>query len=268
MEQLNILHISDLHVCKTYSDSLSSTLFGGGIQPADNLRYCLEKAIRPETDCIFVTGDIVHEGKEEDYRFVHDIFKEITDLPVYSVLGNHDNRRESQVLFERNGGVVGDYVHFIKGYRIILMDSSVDEKEQGEFSGEQLEWLENVLKEPSQNGSILLLHHPLIWPEKGLGMEQGEALKELLHQGDIIGIFCGHVHQNCIMNYGDIPQIAGDSLAFGLELNGGQISFVEQVGYSICEFQGKNPILSVYPVNKNRKEIFTMTAEQLMQSMQ
>ena len=56
-----------------------------------------------------------------------------------------------------------DYVEEMNGYRLIFLDTSVDFMHSGYLSDEQLDWLEETLKENSEAGSLLFMHHPLVW---------------------------------------------------------------------------------------------------------
>lgn len=76
----------------------------------------------------------------------------------------------------------------------------------GRVGQQQLDWLREVLADPTPAGSVVVLHHPPIsvteqWAAASL--QDPSALGDTLCGSDVRAVLCGHVH----------AQIAGSSAA-------------------------------------------------------
>jgi len=93
MSQLQILHISDLHIKEGQNFDRSRVL-----EPMlERIRQDMKQRIRPEI--VIVTGDIAFQGKEQEYAlaktFLDDLLKALglKDEQLFIVPGNHDVER-------------------------------------------------------------------------------------------------------------------------------------------------------------------------------
>ncbi|WP_375710474.1 metallophosphoesterase family protein, partial [Staphylococcus aureus] len=64
-----------------------------------------------------------------------------------------------------------------KGLRIITLDSAQDDHHEGKISELQMEQLRDYLAKPSEKGTLLLQHHPLVWEEEGISTEVPDGFK-------------------------------------------------------------------------------------------
>lgn len=237
MEKIRFAHLSDTHICKDYSGNQMKDLFEKSGSPAANLEKCLKELEKKQLDFVLISGDLVHEGTSEDYRFLNDMV--CSCMPrthVIYVLGNHDRKqafREGLEMEPAQSSLY--YVKEINGLRIIVLDSAVEGRESGNISEEQVEWLEGILKERAPKGSIITFHHPVEWEVKELGMQITNRMWNVLKNSDVLGIFCGHTHANSLNYLEHIPQITADSMAFGLGIEGQMLSFTDKTGYCLCE---------------------------------
>ena len=93
---MKFAHISDLHI-----DSCKQVIYG--VNPCKNL----EKALTiltgfEDLDAVFLSGDISNDGKEASYLQADAMLSGLS-VPVYCVLGNHDNRLVVERLESRKG---------------------------------------------------------------------------------------------------------------------------------------------------------------------
>ncbi|MFA9379704.1 MAG: metallophosphoesterase [Acetanaerobacterium sp.] len=233
---LRFAHLTDTHILRSYSASSLKEIIPRIIRPENKLKACL-KSIRGEAvDFVMVTGDLAHEGDREDYRYLRAMFdKELPGVPVVAALGNHD--RKDAFFRGYLGERARDAYYFqtnIQGLRVIVLDSSVAGQEEGELSQQQIDWFADVLRQPAERGSVLMLHHPIAWLEEKMSMQAPQGLIELLDHSDVRAVFCGHTHHNSCFMLGKVPQYAADSTAFGGVFWSEKVSFADTSGYSLA----------------------------------
>ncbi len=221
MKPFRFVHLSDLHFRKQYEDWGFQALLKRLPDPLENLVLCLEKEKAQGLDFVLLTGDLSHDGTKEDYSILRSTLNQTLEgIPWAALPGNHDDRAAFAALFpESEAGHGWDRTACTDGFRVILLDSGCGIS--GRLESAQLQWLKKVLSAPSERGSILALHHPLIPEQDGFGCMQADpCLAELIAQSDVIGIFCGHTHRNYTATFAGKPYFTADSLSFVLEESG------------------------------------------------
>ena len=235
MKQLSFIQLSDTHFRSDYKDDPLEIVFSGVNNPATNLVAVLQKIDFTEVDFIVITGDLVHDGCAEDYKNLKSLVEGNVPVgfPVYYCLGNHDDKKCFYKGFYdiENKSTSLDYVEEMNGYRLIFLDTSVDFMHSGYLSDEQLDWLEETLKENSEAGSLLFMHHPLVWKSEKT-TQASERLFDLLAKSDVISIHSGHLHFSGINYIGKIPQFSIESLAFGLEYTKEMVNYTNRNSYN------------------------------------
>jgi 3',5'-cyclic-AMP phosphodiesterase len=241
LNKLTFLHLTDTHISKNYQGSFLEKLQGPKGNPTDHLIKVLENidSLQQDLDFILITGDLVHEGNSEDYRYFKKIIQDhVKDIPVFTVLGNHDLSKaywegyegkqdcSDRLFYEKN----------INGYRLIVLDSSYDNSGVGIVDAQQLDWLKEVLKTPSKNGTIVSVHHPLDVGEvtDGHALSNSKEVLSIIEDSDVKAVVSGHIHQNRIKTFGSILLTAGDSTAFGLTVKSETAEFNDKTGFTFC----------------------------------
>lgn len=253
-EKIRIAHISDTHIRKSYSGNAMEKVFEAGSNPADTLQYLLQKVRESQVDCVVISGDIVHEGELEDYIYVRELVESIigNQAKVIYVCGNHDRKeafKEGLQINCESGDI--DYVEYVGNYRIVVLDSSVEGKENGAVSSKQELWLQEVLKEDYGMGTILTFHHPVVWDIPQMSMPVSPEFEQIIKNSDVFGILCGHTHSNNVRPWNGAVQYTADSTAFGMELYQEKIAFVEKVGLNYYEVE--NGFISAHTESINRQ---------------
>jgi 3',5'-cyclic AMP phosphodiesterase CpdA len=271
MNNLNFLHLTDTHILQNYKGSLLEKIDGPNGNPTDFLIKILEnvKSFTQKPDFILISGDLVHEGNVSDYAYFKQIIEDhLKDIPVYTALGNHDvtaaywegyeGRKDcsDQLFYEKD----------INAFRLIVLDSSHDHSGVGMIDAKQLDWLANVLKTPAENGSLVVVHHPL---EVGV-VNDGHALtnsKELLNiinDTDVIAVLSGHTHQNKVSSFGKILLSTADGTAFGASVSDESMQLNDRTGFSLCTVDENGlAVQSIrFPDNINTLLSFSMQALQ------
>ncbi|CRK81425.1 metallophosphoesterase family protein [Neobacillus massiliamazoniensis] len=241
MNKLNFVHITDTHILQEYKGSFLEKMVRPNSNPSDNLIKTLEnvKSLPHKPDFILISGDLVHEGKASDYEYFKQIIEDhVIDIPVYTVLGNHDVTAAYWEGFAGKANCTDQlfYETDINGYRLIVLDSSYDHSGVGMVDSEQLNWLANVLKTPAEKGSLVVVHHPLEAGEvnDGHALTNSKELLSIINDSDVIAVLSGHTHQNKISNIGDILLSTADSIAFGGNVSNESFQMNDRTGFSLC----------------------------------
>lgn len=169
-------------------------------------------------DRLVLTGDLAAHGERAVYEALR--AKLAPWLPkVHLVPGNHDNASLLKEVFEDRmlkGSPAANFLEDIKGVRLIGLDSSRPWRVSGMLGSRQLAWLSGVLD--TVTPSLLFLHHPPFrvgtwWLDKDR-LRDRDALGAMVRKGRVLGIFCGHVHQELEGRLGSVPVWTTPSTAY------------------------------------------------------
>lgn len=195
---LKLVIMSDIHIALR-------TEFKFGLDTAERL----EKAIKDvnsfydDADLCIFAGDIADTGLLESYQLFDEIRKNCSVKSVV-MMGNHDNREtylnyDKDAMVDENGFVQGSVD--IKGYKIIMIDSSEAGHVDGVLCEKRLAWLAGQLAnaKSAQTPVILILHHNanrLHMPVDTYSLSEPDNLADVLkHSGaQIAQIIAGHCH--------------------------------------------------------------------------
>jgi 3',5'-cyclic-AMP phosphodiesterase len=196
MTPLRLLHFTDLHL------AADETAVLRGIQPLATLRRTLAQARAHmeasgwTPDAIVVTGDVVHDDPGG-----YDLFRRefgVWGVPVCCIPGNHDDatalaQRLNQPPFITTGSLD------IRGWRLVLLDTSVPGQDGGYLAPGQLQMLARELATATDPVLVCLHHHPVPvasdWLDQiGLG-NATEFFRIIDAHRSARAILWGHVHQ-------------------------------------------------------------------------
>lgn len=215
MESIRFAHLSDTHV------SADACIHPAEYALPRDPNRALEEALRDlrhaDLDFITISGDLTHTGSMEDYTCLKRILKENDPgVPVLLALGNHDRQQPFRaVLLHEPSPARYYYATEIKGLRVIVLDSAAPGEKNGSLDDGQLDWLEQTLSVPSEQGSICILHHPVFWDHPPEALQNPDRLIRILNHSDVRSIFCGHLHINRTEYRNGFLQSIAESLAFG-----------------------------------------------------
>lgn len=192
LQAMRIIQLSDCHLLAD-----PTAPFYGAIPPGARLASVV-RAIPPGADLVLITGDLSEDGSADSYRQAEAGLRPL-HLPVYALPGNHDSA------VGMGAGLEGRPIWMLPmvieaGWRLLMLDSSVEGAVEGRFSPEQLESLErNLNAEPSMPTLLCLHHHPVPlqsrWVDQ-IGLHQPEAFWEVVDRHPSVrAILFGHGHQ-------------------------------------------------------------------------
>jgi Icc protein len=203
-----IAQISDTHLALDTSDA-DQRIRDFALTVADI------NALDPAPDAIVHTGDIVDNGKPDEYaQAVATLVR--ARAPVYVLAGNKDNRANLRAAFSARGYLSpeSDFIDYaVNDYpvRLIALDT-LSSSNKGDFCAERVRRLADLIYADTAKPIAVFTHHPpfevTVGPDR-LHFETREIMfglrQALQHSGRVVACFSGHVHRAADGHVGDIP---------------------------------------------------------------
>jgi 3',5'-cyclic-AMP phosphodiesterase len=173
-------------------------------------------ALDPAPDVIVHTGDVVHNGRQDEYaQAVTTLAK--ASAPVYVLAGNKDNRVNLRAAFAAGGYFRhdSDFIDYaIEDYpvRLIALDTLSSISNRGDFCAERISRLTDLIDAETTKPIAVFAHHPpfevTVGPDS-INFETPEVMSRLCralqHSGRVVAVFSGHVHRGAEGYVGSIP---------------------------------------------------------------
>ena len=179
---VTIAHISDPHV-------------GSQFFVPNLMNRVIAELNEMHPDVVVVSGDLTAEGYRQEYKnWV--AYAERIQAPILTVPGNHDSRNVGYLHFE---DLIGSrmWSHDVEGVRIVGVDSSEPDLNEGKVGRVHYDWIRRQFEEPAQLKVFVLHHHLLPIPgtgrERSTVMDAGDLLEVLIHAGVQV-VLSGHKH--------------------------------------------------------------------------
>jgi 3',5'-cyclic AMP phosphodiesterase CpdA len=226
---VRILHLSDCHLPR--QEGVDAQRLDARAILAGLLRDCAEA---DGLDLVVISGDVADDGSQEGYAAALSQIGEFArdrGIPQAFCVGNHDNRDSFAAVlgsghFDHKGQPSGTLagladglraaVSEVGGYRIITLDSLVPGQTHGHLSPDQLAWLHDLLSRPAPAGSVVILHHPPITPDReplrSANLRNAADLEAALDGSDVRAVLCGHFHSQLAGRLGEVPVWAGPGI--------------------------------------------------------
>ena len=184
-------------------------------------------ALDPAPDVIVHTGDIVHNGRPDEYAQAAAILARAR-RPVYVLPGNKDDRTNLRAAFAADGYLDADsrFIDYaVEDYpvRLIAVDTLNTHSNKGDFCTERAERLIRVIDADTTKPIAVFAHHPPFEVQVGpdpINFETPEMMERLRltvrHSGRVIAVVSGHVHRGTSGRVGGIPATVMPSIATAL----------------------------------------------------
>ncbi len=173
-------------------------------------------ALDPAPDVIVHTGDIVHNGRQDEYAQAVAILA-TADAPVYVLAGNKDSRANLHAAFLACGYLAPDseFIDYaVEDFpvRLIVVDTLNAGSNKGDFCPERARRLIGLIDAEPTKPIAIFAHHPPFAVPVGpdpLNFETPEMMARLRqavqHSGRVVASFSGHVHRAATGHVGNIP---------------------------------------------------------------
>jgi 3',5'-cyclic AMP phosphodiesterase CpdA len=215
-----IAHISDTHIALDIPDA--EQRLGEFERTIADIN-----TLDPQPDVVVHAGDIVHNGRPDEYARAADILVK-TRAPVYVLPGNKDDRTNLRAAFSRDGYLTpgSDFIDYvIEDYpvRLIVLDTLLTTSNKGDFSRERIENLTRWIDAETTKPIAVFLHHPPFSVSVGpvpINFVNPEIMNEvgaaLQRSERVAGVFSGHVHRAVRGHIGSIPGVVVPCIATAL----------------------------------------------------
>ena len=226
-QPLKFAHISDIHLSDKGADtsykllSHSKELFKDEIEQINSVK---------DVDFVMITGDLIDKPRKNLLEDACDMLNKLKS-PWYFTFGNHDaavgtafkKDKYFDYLKKRNKSIKSDTFYYSfepkKGYRIIVLDASVDNKitANGTLPQVQLDWLDNELKQAKDKNELplIFLHFPLKEPFPSFHhrITNAQEFSNILSKYKMpMAVFSGHYHAAKIYKDNNILHVSTPSL--------------------------------------------------------
>lgn len=206
------------------------------------------ETLDPAPDVIVHTGDIVQNGRPDEYAAAAEILARAR-APVFVMAGNKDDRANLRTAFAA-GGYLSDTSEFIDyaveryPFRLLMLDTVNPESKKGDFCAKRLARLGAMLAQDPAKPVVAFTHHPpfevLVGPERfhfdDLGVMR--RLADLLQRpGRVAALISGHVHRPTTGRVGAIPAVVMPSVATGLRYGDYPASMTDRALYFVHRFR-------------------------------
>ncbi len=212
-----IAQISDTHIALDTPDA--------DLRISDFERTLADiNALDPAPDVIVHTGDIVHNGRPDEYAKAAAILAH-AQRPVYVLAGNKDDRANLRAAFAGGGyldpdsGFI-DYAVEDFPVRLIAVDTLNTHSNKGDFCAERAKRLIGMIEADTAKPIAVFAHHPPFEVPVGpdaVNFETPEMMQRLRravqHSERVVAVISGHVHRGTAGCVGSIPATVMPSIA-------------------------------------------------------
>jgi Icc protein len=205
--KFKVVQISDCHV------SADPDAIYRGINPRTAFEQVLPAVIDWKPDLILLTGDLAEDASDEAYAYLATHLAKL-DSPILTLPGNHDYAARQNHHFVSTA-VDEPLVFEASHWRVILLNSAVENQIAGSLSDNQLEQLERELSANDKPTLVALHHQPLPvgspWIDRYPLLEPEKLYSCLENEGNVQAVVWGHIHQEFSEERGDISLLGSPS---------------------------------------------------------
>ncbi len=192
-----MIHVAQLTDTHLFADP-NGELYG--INTRDSLQAVIAQVqlTLPKIDLLLITGDLVHDETEQGYQALRECVDTL-GTPAFYLPGNHDDPVIMQTVFTnvtRNGITSSEFA----SWTVILLDSSIRGRVEGELKQDTLSRLKDCLTQNKQKHVLIALHHHVLdvqsaWIDALKLRNNPEFLSLLKDYPNVKIVLNGHIHQ-------------------------------------------------------------------------
>jgi Icc protein len=206
------------------------------------------KALDSQPDVIVHTGDVVHNGRADEYARAVAILSGAR-APAYVLVGNKDDRANLRAAFSAAGYLSGEdgFIQYAIGdfpVRLLMLDTMSTSSNKGDFCADRARHLSEMIDADSAKPIAVFAHHPpfevTVGPDR-FHFENVSAMERLRgalqRSPRVVGLFCGHVHRPTTGRLGHIPATVATSVATTLRKGDYPAEMTDRPTYLLHRFE-------------------------------
>ncbi|MDH3681878.1 MAG: phosphodiesterase [Acidimicrobiia bacterium] len=199
---------------------------------------------------ILATGDLTNNHQPGELDELQRLLAPLHP-PILALPGNHDDRAELRVAFDMPWADDDNlsWCVEVQGLQIVGLDTTVPERQHGEFDTHREEWLRDALADTAGQPTVLAMHHPpfvsgIEWMDETM-LKRAEVFADVIEANrHVLRIFCGHLHRPVQTAIRGVPTSVGLSTVHHVALNTTESAPIEIIrdppGYQLHHFDGAN----------------------------
>ncbi len=249
-----LAHLSDLHLTGDGSG------VGGVVEPRERLEAALAvlTSWRLPVDAWVFSGDLSDDGSPASYAWLHDRVADAAAQVGAAVVwgnGNHDEVGAFRAGLGLRGWAAVNTETFVRGLRILTVDSNLAGVPEGLVTVQTLAWLDGRLDAAAPAGTVLVVHHaPVPQPQDAAHLWpllNADALAEVVRGRDVRVILSGHFHQTGFGTLAGVPVAMATSLAYTQDVGvspdlRGQAA---HTGFNLVELYDSSVVVTAVPLD-------------------
>ena len=264
-----IIIMSDIHLTNNGEKII-------GLDPVRKLEKALDHALSAHGDAVQIvfTGDLTHNGSEEEYLNLKSAIQGI-DIPITYMMGNHDRRVAFSEIFpsvplDHNGFLQSAITY--DSHKLVFLDtlhiSNLEkDRSKGFLCSKRLRWMETELEASSQKKVIVFMHHPAFKVgfnamDKIRLKNEDDFFSSLDKYKNVIHIISGHIHRTIsgnVQGYGfSVFKSTCHQMPMMLNSDNVKLSADELAAYGILLLTSSGIIVHSedYELSEGKKTIF------------
>lgn len=210
---MKFIVLSDLHL-------IAGNGLLHGNAPSERLDLCLDDIQSWHADAAFcvISGDLADAGEPEAYAYLKARLARFP-LPVFLMIGNHDDPRAFRAVFPESPRDFVQHSHEADGQIFLFLDTVMDREDahEGVLCDDRLAWLTSRLAQAGDKPVHIFMHHPPfdigIAYVDNIKLQNGaEFARVLTSAANIRQVYFGHVHRMTSVHWNGIPFVSVPSL--------------------------------------------------------
>ena len=227
-QSIHVVQVTDSHLFENHDGNLLS------VSTNESFSAVLDEILKQQQpiDVVLATGDISQDHTDASYQYFVDHIA-CLNAPCFWLPGNHDeiplmhSNLNVQPVFPDKHVLVGEHWQFI------LLDSQVTGVPHGRLSSEQLDFMQQKLREYSDRHTFVCLHHhsKLVnsqWLDQHTLKNSEEFWKALEGFSNVKAVVGGHVHQELDTMHNGVRLLATPSTCIQFKPNSDQFALDNQ----------------------------------------